>query len=104
MLFAGAVLTFSLFAGCKQGNGDRCEIASDCSSNYCIPCSSDPQNLICSDPTHPECPTTGAGGAVGSIGGASGTGGVTGAGGTDAATGVTTDSAAADSGPDTSAD
>ena len=90
MLFAGAVLAFSLFAGCKQGNGDRCEVPSDCESNFCIQCpGGDFQNLICSDMLNPICPTssTGAGGSTVSTGagGATGTGGATGDSGIDTA-------------------
>jgi hypothetical protein len=88
MLFAGAVLAFSLFTGCKQGNGDRCEIPSDCESNNCIPCNNDPQNKYCSDSMNQVCPDFGAtGGATGSNGGASGTGGATGTGGVAGGTG-----------------
>jgi len=79
MFLAGAVLTFFLFTGCKQGNGDRCEVASDCESNFCIQCpGGDFQNMICSDQANPICPTsmTGTGGATGA-GGATGTGGAT---------------------------
>jgi hypothetical protein len=74
MLFAGAVLAFSLFTGCKQGNGDRCEVASDCSSNYCVPGAGSP-NSICCDPLNlSTCvvQVAGTGGSSGS-GGSGGT-------------------------------
>jgi hypothetical protein len=76
---ACALLALSLFGvGCKQGNGDRCEVNSDCSSNYCIPCGGF-NNSVCNDPTAPlRCPQSnnlGLGGAGGN-GGTAGNGGV----------------------------
>jgi hypothetical protein len=102
MLFAGAVLALSFFTGCKQGNGDRCEVASDCESNFCIQCpGGDFQNMICSDLANPICPTstTGTGGATG-VGGATGTGGATGDSGIDTAP----DAPSTDAGDDGSTD
>jgi hypothetical protein len=104
MLFAGAVLALSLFTGCKQGNGDRCEVPSDCASNFCIRCpGGDFQNMTCSDPMNPICPatTTGTGGSTGA-GGATGTGGATGDSGIDTAPDAP--STAADAGDDGSTD
>ena len=73
MLFAGAMLAFSLFTGCKQGIGDRCEVASDCDTNYCS-LGNDPHNGICCDPNNTQtCIIQGGmGGAAGSVGGSSG--------------------------------
>jgi hypothetical protein len=72
-LFAGALLAFSLFTGCKQGIGERCEVASDCASNFCNPGGGSP-NSICCDPNNTvTCmiPGLGTGGSTGS-GGAGG--------------------------------
>jgi len=69
VLFVGALLAFSLFTGCKQGIGDRCEVASDCDTNFCS-LSSDSQNGICCDPNNTQtCIIQGGmGGAAGSSG------------------------------------
>ena len=77
------MLSVSLFgAGCKQSNGDRCEVNRDCESNNCISCNSEQQNKYCSDPLNPVCPDIGGtGGASGATGGASGQGGASGEGG-----------------------
>ena len=109
MSAACALLALSLFGvGCKQGNGDRCEVNSDCSSNYCIPCGGF-NNSVCNDsaPNAPlKCPAqssaTGLGGAAGNgVGGqAGGAGGSGGAGGEASGAGGMT--APVDSGSDLS--
>jgi hypothetical protein len=74
MLCAGALLAFSFFTGCKQGNGDSCEVARDCESNFCSPGGGNP-NSICCDPNNTKtCVVqTGVGGASGGVGGSTGT-------------------------------
>jgi hypothetical protein len=70
MLFAGGALFFSLFTGCKQGIGDRCEVPGDCSSNFCVQTAS-PGNGICCDQFNlAACPIpqTGSGGSSGTAG------------------------------------
>jgi hypothetical protein len=78
----GALLAGSLFAaGCKQGIGDRCEVASDCASNYCVPGGGTPNSICCDQNNQATCVIQTSG-----VGGAKGSGGVTGSGGA-AATG-----------------
>jgi len=74
MLFAGAVLAFFSFAGCKQGNGDRCEVASDCESNFCVPGGGNPNGICCNSMDLSTCvlQMPGTGGSSGS-GGSPGT-------------------------------
>ncbi len=53
--------TLVLFGGCSQGEGDRCEISSDCSSGLTCSFSTDsPHNGICSPTSSP-----GSGGSTG---------------------------------------
>jgi hypothetical protein len=74
MLFAGAVLALSFFTGCKQGNGDRCEVASDCESNFCVPGGGNPNGICCNPQDLSTCvlQVPGTGGSSGS-GGSPGT-------------------------------
>jgi hypothetical protein len=83
MLLAGTLLAFSLFgAGCKQSNGDSCEVASDCESNFCLPGGGTPNSFCCDQNNLAACGSgTGPGGAQGSIGGNTGSGGAEGTGG-----------------------
>ena len=55
--FAG---TLGLLAGCSQGEGDRCEVDSDCSSGLICSPTGSPHNGVCRPISNP-----GAGGSTG---------------------------------------
>ena len=99
LLVLGFLLAGSLFgAGCKQGIGDRCEVAGDCDTGFCS-LGSDRQNGVCCVEGTSACiiESTGSGGAVGSVGGATGQGGASGEGGASGTGGVGGDASDASS-------
>jgi hypothetical protein len=100
---AFVLLALSLFGvGCKQGNGDRCEVNSDCSSNLCIPCGGF-NNSVCNDSALNaplKCPQSNNPGGLGGVSGSGGAGGQAGGAGGNGGAGGTT--APVDSGSDLS--
>src|SRR5687767_6021181 len=89
-LLLGVGLGSLALAGCKQQEGERCELASDCASGLeCVPV--EKQDKQCKQPGGAPIVNPGTGGAGGGAGGTAGAGGAGGAagagmGGRDAAT------------------
>ena len=59
-LASALAVTLGFCAGCSQGEGDRCEIPSDCAAG--LVCTGLPHNSVCTRPSNPG--SAGAGGST----------------------------------------